>query len=272
MPANTLESRNALLAKQEKLSKQLYGPASDNMTGLQMRRLQAEREALQREYRDTLPQVIVGRCPFTDEPVTDRIDLFGFDGPFWDAMFEEAQPAGGSTFLFYQGAVNFHGERPDQIEAGENQRIILGPEVPFVIPDLLSRKECRCSVSSIQLLGGKVTVYFIAYFARPRIPTSDLHANWLRDSFMYLNQKSEKTIKVSNEAWDFDLAGWANKVEKLYWADPGDSQCKLQTGTADDCPYVGLSGERRPQEISAGQLIFTPLPSGEPVTPDEIFD
>ena len=54
------------------------------------------------------------------------------------------------------------------------------------------------------------------------------------------------------EEYDFELSPWI-EAGKLHWIKSGDESLTLMTST-ENCPYIGLKGNRELQRIERGEV------------------
>lgn len=202
------------------------------------------------DYRRGLPQRAMARCPHSGELFTHSIDDVGLDGEWWHAESPtrraERPPA---TFFALVGAVQLTGEIPHT-----EWLVKPGPEVPYVMPWILSHPSVMAVVSTLPI--GGHTGYPITYFASPQ-PDDLTRANtWGANQYTVYGPAGENLgwdAEPSREPlYDYDLAPWIES-EKLWWIEPGDDAFTLRTG-ATGCPYVGLDGERSPTRIQEGEV------------------
>jgi hypothetical protein len=126
-----------------------------------------------------------------------------------------------------------------------------GPGVPYVLPQLLRAPPVKAVVRALPV--GRHTAYAVTYFVelpglrlpRPNTWGTD-HYSWIEAGRRRWGQADEE------EAWDFDLDAWLERG-KLLWIPPGDASLSLRSDRAG-CPYVGLSGEQRPQYVQYGEV------------------
>lgn len=223
-------------------------------------------ERLLEEYAENLPFVPISRCPFTQEIVEYALDPYGYDGPWWEpketAQYPEAQ--GSEHFRVLLGAVDMNGRQPSETKDGDD--VLLGPAVPFVIPDLLELPDMQAVLSRLLLPSGDIA-YLIAYYSKDPIHGGLLHQPWARDSYEIIDEEGEYVgWGAANSEWDFDLQPWIDQG-KVSWIEPGDSTLTLVNSGV--CPYVNLSGERRPQILHQGNRVLGELPDGRPLQPFE---
>lgn len=256
------EERDALLARSRDLWARLY-PESDPRPGdgesLLIR--EAYYQCLA-EYGDRLPRVPMGQCPFTGDPLLRAIDPYGFDGYWWhvDPVVNVQEPRTSPMFQVLLGAVTLG--RPAPTEAGD--RVLPGPDVPFVIPRLLALPGMQAVIARVELATGD-TAWPISYWSDQELSPGLLHQPWCRDMFWFLSESTgEEAWSISNAEWDFDLARWAADG-KLSWLDLTAPSPQLQR---TDLEFLAaLPGERRPQQFAGGQRTYLELPDGSAMVP-----
>jgi hypothetical protein len=267
MPTLTRKERDELLAQMASIDGRLY--PDDPAQAPQGREASTLRERyyqLLADYADRLPRVVMSACPFTGDALVKAFDPFGLDGPWWyqDREFEIAEPDPPATFKVLLGALALHGRTPTESRAD----VIPGPEVPFVVPRLLSLPGMVCVVSQLTLTTGD-TAYPIAYFSPEEIAPQQLHQPWLRQELWFPTEEGSHAWLIANDVWDFDLRPWIASG-KLRWIEPGDAEARVVDGRGGRaCPYVDLPGERVPQLISTGDRELLELPDGTPINPFE---
>lgn len=222
------------------------------------------------DYRQCVPILPLSRCPYTMEVVYHSIDCYGLDGLWWDNEVPirpvDVLP---STFFTLNGALKFEGP----IEK-TTFYVRPGPEVPYVVPEVLSAKGFKAVISTTNV--GKHTAYPIFYFVEDwgeaMEPMNIWGANYWQyfdkdgalkyneygslptddDSYLEIIRKenpddgSDTTYTI-----DFDLKKWVDQG-KLLWIEPGDGTFTLKTSAAG-CPYLNLEGSRAFSVIYDGE-------------------
>ncbi len=218
------------------------------------------------EYADRLPRVPMSACPFTGEILKRSFDPYGLDGPWWhkDRVFAVSEPRAPAAFQVLLGALSLRGRTPTEV----TQEVLPGPEVPFVVPELLELPGMLAVVNQVPLVNGDIA-YPIAYFSEAAIDPRDLHQPWLCAEFWFEKEAGGKAWSISSAVWDFDLAPYLASG-KLRWIRPGDPALRVMGARSpESCPYVNLPGERRPQVLVQGSRDFLDLPTGELINPFE---
>ena len=210
-----------------------------------------------KEYGDHLPRMVVGRCPHTGEILKRSFDRFGLDGHWWHSIetFKIQEPAPPATFKVWLGALNIYGRVPAEVKRGLGP----GPEVPFVIPRLLSLPNMKAVIASCRLDAGD-KAYIITYWSPDEVEERKLHQGWLRSTHW---MKSGWTIH--NDAWDFELKPYLESGV-VQWIEPDDESATLYAGVKG-CPYLGLPGDRLDQIFKHGGRTTWPPPDDRPINP-----
>jgi hypothetical protein len=223
--------------------------------------LQSRLSAARQEYRQSVPVLPLSRCPYTMEVVYYSLDPYGLDGLWWDNQVPirpvEVLP---STFFTLNGALRFGGaieKTPFPVRPG--------PEVPYVVPEVLSAAGIKAVVSTTAV--GDHTAYPIFYFvedwASAMEPMNIWGANYWsyldRDGTLrhneyggvpieddsYLEESEGDTADGGEEAEytvDFELKKWVEQG-KLLWIAPGDGAFNLRAEVSG-CPYLDMPGSR----------------------------
>ncbi|NJO18415.1 MAG: hypothetical protein HC877_22580 [Thioploca sp.] len=263
------EERNQLLRQIRQLDEKTIGSEADNYSVQERRTIGMQKKELKKTYLLGLPHISIARCPFTDKLVTKEIDIYGFDGRWWNKFSPELLLQGSPYAFTYCGALNLMGKEIHEV--GEIDEILTGPEVPYVIPHLLELPEVKCVIYATKLLEPQYPVYFMTYFANPKLSPSRSHQMWLRTDFWYRDEEGHTWWDIRNDTWDFELARWFKKPEKLLWIAPSDPKMQLRSDV-NDCPYLNLSGRRKFLVILKGKVVERPLPDGEPFGYSDYFD
>lgn len=219
--------------------------------------LQEERERRLQAYWDLLPQMPLSACPLCGEQLVRSFDQVGIEGFFWQEgmRVEQEEPTTCPHFCVLLGAVNLNGLPP---RGGINTAHV-GPEVPYVIPRLLSLPGMVAVISTVPLENG-YTTYPIAYFAETPPDPFELTQPWTRRTFSYKDKHGKSWWTEKNDPWDFELAPWVS-TRQVQWIAPGDASFRVASAP-EPCPYVGLPGRRRPLEIVENELREGVVPDG----------
>jgi hypothetical protein len=211
-------------------------------------------EMVERDYFARLPRLTMSRCPFDGKELIRTFDPHGFDGLWWRSDASPAEVPSCPHFCVIRGAVHFNGRKP----VGGDFDAHTGPEVPYVIPELI-RKATMIAVISQASMPPGYTAYFISYFAERRPPVQELVAHWPRNIFLYTTALGEHQWRFDNLRWDFDLEPWL-AFGRVRWCLPGS-----ESGTLSDdpkCPYINLKGERQRLVVRRNHVWGMGLPDG----------
>jgi hypothetical protein len=212
-------------------------------------------EKIEGDYFARLPRLVMSHCPIDGKPLIRSFDPYGFDGLWWrsDATPEEMPSC--PHFCVMRGAVNINGQK----SRGGDFQSYLGPEVPYVIPEILNKDGVVAVISQVEMTPGHLA-YAIAYFAQRRPPVQELAANWPRPVFLYTTAVGEHRWRFDNCAWDFALQPWLERG-KIRWCEPGDNS-KLSEPPSP-CPYVNLKGERQRMVVQGDRVWGIGLPGAD---------
>lgn len=220
----------------------------DAHRGFWQRRL----DVASRAYRDVVPAVAVSRCPLTDEVLDLAIDVFGLDGPWWnrDAVCRPLPDPMPRTTLGFDGAV-----RVTSIPVAPFV-VCPGPEVPTVIPRLLSSAGVHAVLSTVHV--GRDVAYVTSYFAEPgSTPLPAPPDHWGADHYLAAGFDGvPMRVSSGDEARDADLGPWLD-TGRCWWIELGDDARALRQGR-DGCPYLGLAGRADPQWLFEGRSSYAP--------------
>ncbi len=223
--------------------------------------LLAQSTAVQQEYFQRLPMLSMSCCPHCNEPLIRPFDPFGLDGDWWRPDVARPAPTPCRHFCLLRGALNFKGLKV----VGGNFDAYTGPEVPYVIPRILSMPTMVAVIGELTVLPG-FAAFPIAYFAKRRPPVQDLTANWPDKTFTWVTALGEKGWNFPNDPWDFDLLKWINQ-DRLKWCAPGSGNERLASGSPQSCPYLKVQGKRTPQVVDSRGAGSRPLPDGSVILP-----
>jgi hypothetical protein len=215
----------------------------------EMDSLQAQLSELWDAYAASVPYLPVARCPFTGAIVRHSCDNAGLDGLWWryesPVRPDESLPP---TFLALTGAVAI--TPPPEAFSFLCKP---GPGVPYVLPHLLGQRPVKCVLRAFPV--GRHTAYALTYFVElPGLPLV-LPNTWGTGFYTWTNDAGQRRwgeAEEEEEGWDYDLRPWLDSGQ-LLWIAPGDASLALRSGSAG-CPYVGLSGEGRPQYVQFGEI------------------
>ncbi len=260
IPPLTQQERNDLLTRYHHAYK-AYDLAMGEEQYVLADALMDEAAREKTEYFARLPRPVLGCCPFDGRPLERSFDPYGLDGLWWYPDATPKDPPSCPHFCMLVGAVNYHGEPP---RAGAVE-IQPGPEVPYVIPRILELPGMIAVIGELEMAPG-FTAYPIAYFAERRPPPEELNAGWARKTYTYQTQRGVTGWTVPNDVWDFNLLPWLRNG-KLRWCEPGSGNRKLSAAPPDQCPYLGLLGERQRVVVRGKNSWVAGLPDGEPIQP-----
>lgn len=203
-----------------------------------------------RTYCDSVPLVAVSRCPLSGEALDLSIDVVGLDGPWWnhDAVCRPLPDPMPRTMLGVDGAVRL--TTVPRVPFG----VCPGPEVPTVIPRLLSSTGVHAVLSTLHV--GPDVAYVTSYFADAS--TDPLPAppdTWGADHYLAAGFDGvPMRVTTGDEARDADLGSWLD-TGRCWWIEPGDDTRTLRQGR-DGCPYLGLNGHADPQWLFEGRSSY----------------
>ena len=264
--------RNALIARLGVIRGLMYGPREAPLPTEELRALNREAEQTKATYYAGLPAVAVSRCPFCAAIRLMAMDMFGLDGPWWDALGTDG-PGNVACrhHLVTLGALDMAAE----VAAEATGEVQPGPAVPYVVPRLMRLPGMTCVLYATAKIpeGAGATLYLMSYFSDPPTPGAEGHQPWLRRQYWYRDADGNVMWNTRNDAWDFELAPWMEgQAPKLLWIEADDPEMVLRRGPADRCPYLGLTGRRHPIAIRAGRIFTLPMPDGDTVDSGDLFD
>jgi hypothetical protein len=212
-------------------------------------------------YRLNVSVLPLSRCPITRQVAYHSIDVFGLDGLWWDNQVPirpvDVLP---STFMMMLGALKL-GPRIEKAPFPVRP----GPEVPYVVPEVLSHTNVKAVVSTVKV--GNHTAYPIFYYGLDWEKDLEPMNNWGANHWSYLDRDGNLryneygVIPISDDSYledleeapdddeedveytvDYDMRRWLEEG-KLLWIEPGDQTFTLREG-ASGCPYLDLPGSR----------------------------
>ncbi|MEZ5065024.1 MAG: hypothetical protein R3B81_09820 [bacterium] len=262
------EERDTVVREIYDLRAKLFPPGDEPPDFHELRERYYQRLA---EYLDRIPRVPVSVCPFTGQVVKRALDPWGFDGQFWHEALSRRpeEPRTSANFQVLLGAVALRRDAPTECR----DAVKPGPDVPFVVPNLLALPGMVAVVSRVRLETGD-DAYPIAYFAEDPslIKPADLHQPWLRPDYWFENDEGDQVWSIANDVWDFDLAPWLDSGQ-VRWTDLEQASPVVhRLGEGVDCPFLDLPGQRQPQLYADGERSWLPVPNGAVVSPFEERD
>lgn len=263
----TRAERDAVVHRLRELETQIYPPSgTPGPSAGDRANLREQFYVVLGEYSDRLPRLSLSVCPYCAVPLRRVFDPFGVDGPWWhtDVQVTYEDPRSCEHFKVLLGALTLADGKP--VEATEEVRP--GPEVPFVVPALLSHPGMIAVVGRLELATGHIA-FPIAYFSNTEIAPIELHQPWCRKDLWFKDDEGNACWTIANDLWDFDLAPYMAEG-RLRWVLLEETEPRVRSSVnSDGCPFLDLPGERCPQQLVAGEREFLPLPTGEPLNPFE---
>jgi hypothetical protein len=206
-----------------------------------------ELKVMEDKYVSNLPKKTLSRSPFTKEIYNLSIDIFGLDGPWWDAERPlRAVENEIESFFAFTGSININTKIP-------NVPFPLkpGPAVPWVSPRLLNHQNIMAVLSHTKI--GVYDAYVTVYYSKDKTVEIERINTWGTDCYIVNNLEGFAIIGSTyddEEEYDFDIAPWIKKG-KLKWIDPNDDTLSLMD-SVDDCPFLNISGYKYPVLIQNG--------------------
>lgn len=272
MKVLTRKERDVLILAMDQMTMDMYGPGNEKRSTKYLQSLKKKRDRLMHRYLTGLPILNIGRCPFCGKIATKSVDTFGLDSPWWDLFGKDLPPKACPHFLVMLGALNLHGQIPEEAAPELIDEIYPGPEVPFLVPRLMNLSGMQCILFSTRIIQDKYTVFFMTYFADPPAPPEQGHQPWLRNQFTYTDAKGNFFWNTRNDVWDFEIKNWLScQPPRVGWIRPDDSEMKIVRSPLSACPYLNVQGRRKPLSIQQGKVYELPLPDGKPFDAD-IFE
>lgn len=218
------------------------------------------------EYFDRLPRKVLSACPFCGASLKRAFDPWGVDGPWWGvtAICQYDEPTPCEHFRVLLGALRLD---DSPLPSAMFMKVQPGPEVPFVVPRLLGLPNMIAVVAGLPL-PSVGAAYPIAYFSDVGIDPGALHQPWCRNVHWF-ERDGKEAWNYCNDPWDFDLEPHVESGQ-LCWMLQGEDDEEPQLLSSADglvCPFVGLTGEQRPQVITDGARSFMSPPDGTPPNP-----
>jgi hypothetical protein len=256
--------RDRLIQNVAELDEQLYPSKGDGPSGSDYKEVSRRYYKAIEDYFERLPRVQMSVCPYCAKPYMHSFDPFGLDGLWWheERLVTVNEPAACKHFRVLLGAYKVTRKNPS--EATGNVRP--GPEVPFVVPDLLDLPGMRAVIGRLEMKTGDIA-YPIAYFSDVKTRAIDLCASWLQVEYWFKDESGNSGWNITNDEWSFDLEKYIADG-RLGWVDLAAKKPRVKS-SAGKCPFVGLEGVQQPQIIYTGDHDFLPAPTGELVCPFE---
>lgn len=210
----------------------------------------ATQTAIVREYEAATPIVSVSRSPIDGDVFETSLDTFGLDGMWWAYEYDYRPfvEATATTFA-WTGSMQLEGSID-----GVRLKTMIGPQVPFVLPRILSHPGMTAVVSSVLI--GEHVGYPVVYFIDGPLPRDLERVNdWGHDHYLGVRSDGSPMTARSTEYdldKDFDLEPWIGNG-RLRWIEPGDIDLTLRD-RPDGCPFLGLVGARQRQYIQNGRV------------------
>lgn len=248
--------RKALLAETFELMRRYRRYQIYNDPSVDGKSLTDRLSVMYERYREWLPRLPLSRCPFCDQIAARSFDPYGLDGLWWhyDLPIRALNEPRCPHFFAFTGAVQLDWERIVDVP----KVVLVGPEVPFVVPRMLQGQPVRAVISSIAV--GDNTAYPIFYFADP-IPDISRINDWGTSGYTFIKANGSSAwdeVVPDIGEYDFELAPWLDSSQVRYIL-PDDASLTLRSGAAG-CPYLDLPGRR--------DLVFTQYGEAWSRTPD----
>jgi len=258
------EKRDKFVRRAYGILRNIYSPNS-NLTDKQREHL---KDVFYNEvlpgYSECLPRMVLSKCPYCQKTLRRVIDPYGLDGPWWWAsgICKIAEPPCCEHFRVLLGALNLHGRKPIEVR---DEEVLPGPEIPFVVPNLLKLHGMIAVISQLTLATGD-TAFPIAYFSKKKIPPAHLHQPWCRKEYWCKNEYGDEVWSSANDPYDFDLKTYITRG-KLKWIDLAEERMPIHPIGDEECPFLALDGRRLNQIIVKRYVDYFGLPNGEPICP-----
>lgn len=252
-----LQEREDLLSRYQKVFSRwrsldytiTVNPSDDPALMEEHTRLRDQIISLHAKYREMLPVLPLSRCPHSGRLLYQPIDPYGLDGLWWDyehpiRPIERVM----DTLLSITGAL-----KPGGPYESAPFLTMPGPEVPYIIPELISMPGCVAVLSTIPI--GPHTGYPICYFINPIPPNAQRAPTWGSRSWTFWYSHGgyywgeEGDYVVSH---DYEIEKYLRNGA-LMWITPGDTTLTLMKGS-EGCPYTGCKGRREEIWIREGRM------------------
>jgi len=257
------QQRDILVARIYEMEARLYVPDEQLPPVEEAARIREQMYSALEEYSDILPRLALSACPFCGEALKRVIDPFGLDGPWWhvDVQVKYQEPSACDHFRVLLGALSLGERIPSEVVA----EVRPGPDVPFVVPALLTLPGMRAVMASIELAAGDIG-YPIGYFSNKPTRPMDLHQSWCRDAYWFRDEKGHSAFSIANDVFDFELAQYV-KDGRLSWVDLERIEGWSFEDSRAAFPFFGIPGDRERQQLIGGERSLLGLPTGEVLNP-----
>jgi hypothetical protein len=198
------------------------------------------------DYFARLPIRLFSICPFVNEPLKLPIDPFGYEGHWWSSSRRVKNVC--PSYSVIRQAVHLNGNRS---ELAENKTVILGPEVPYIIPRLLEFPTMVCVINKMQLECG-YTFFSITYFSEKKLSSNELKCG----AWVYPYRGS---FEKHQDSWSYDFNPFIAQ-KKIYWINESENCLRVEESQACDFEmFVGL-GEQNEQRAELNHVKVFPAP------------
>ncbi len=257
--------RDTATARVEELLR-LLGQDKPSMPFAKRYALMNELERTQTAYYEVLPVLTLGVCPVCGTPTRWAIDTWGLDGLWWAEHHRGVPPGPQSCphLRVITGAVSLQGKQPRGVRFSYSHP---GPEVPYVVPTMLTLPGMVAVVRSMPMANGYLA-YPLTYYSPEPPPRALLVPWWGRRIATTSQGPGGFGWGVTTDPWDFELRPYVERGV-LRWIDPTVRVEALSERPASEFPFAGLPGARAPQEIRGDQRRLLAPPDGAPVVPFE---
>jgi hypothetical protein len=255
-----LTQRDALLKRYWELHA-LWRAGGDPARGVSADDAKKQRDAARLAYFEAIPVVAISRCPYCDTVLAAQFDPGGLDGFWWQEreLGAARDPKACPHFRLLTGALSLQGIAP----LGGEYPAYPGPDVPYVVPEILRQASVTAVISSLEMDNG-YRAYPIAYFAQGEAEAEALSPTWRRTTCSFTTPDGQSAWSARSAPWDFDLRPWISQG-KVRWISPGSSATELSD--SGSCPYLDLPGKRKNQIVKQDRLRFVDPPSGDEPEP-----
>lgn len=238
-----------------------------------------------RDFSQSLPHVLISRCPYCNREIWMEAGLmFSLTDNFWFRAYSD----GGKDIvtasslckhLFcVDGALNLNGNQPTEakrwhnVNYGEDWNYIwVASEVPFVKPRVLQLPTMLAVIHTFPIAEGKYTAYPIVYFAEQQPKVTEYCVSWAaKRHFATGVGPGVSIIGRRSDMQDYDLNNWVQRG-LLFWLDLEDDEYTLIHARPTKFPYQTVPGRRHPYIIKDGQLKDLPARTKQG-KPDYIFE